>query len=236
MTTNAEAPNRVSVSESMEEMKASFKAMEQRNMALWDQVKETDDLYTKEASNGRFKFTHVDPQYQLMVGTRMWGPYGDKWGLRDLVWTNLVTEDGDAKITSLMLQAEFFYPGGSFPVAVDQKFRHGFDTCKILLTSARSKALSCLGFSADVFLGMFDDTAYRKKLELKREDTETLRIRLTSAVRKAKTASELKALYAKVEEMISDEICSTDLGQSTQGLIMARAIELEIPTDKVAPI
>ncbi len=42
------------------------------------------------------------------------------------------------------------------------KYRPGDDCCKKLMTSLQSKCLSKLGFSADVYLNMFEDVQYVK--------------------------------------------------------------------------
>lgn len=130
------------------------------NLELWESVEITDKKYTKPAPSKHGKITAIDAQYQLRTATEKWGPYGAKWGLRQLEFTMLTIGDKP----TLVLQAVFFYPdgeeGGHFPIAIDILFKHEDNAYKKAITEARSKALSYLGFNADVYLGRFDDSAY----------------------------------------------------------------------------
>jgi hypothetical protein len=143
-------------------------------MELWDKVCTTDKAFTKAVSFGR-KFTAIDPTYQLMEATKLWGPYGKEW-MMDAVETRCVhincnnKERTQAWIETVMvLSGTFVYPGGSFPIVVDAPWKPGDDTAKKLQTSAISKSLSKLGFNADVFLGKFDDAQYLKELDARQQ-------------------------------------------------------------------
>lgn len=125
--------------------------------ALWESVFATDKQFVKQANNGKYNFTCIDPMYQRRVATEQWGPYGDSWGLRALQWS-YVTEGDIAR--ALVLRCEFFYPEGSFEIASDIKWTPGNDCHKKLQTDTLTKALSYLGFNGDVFMGRFDDNKY----------------------------------------------------------------------------
>jgi len=126
------------------------------NIKLWDAVSETDPEYVKQMTHGA-KLTAIDATYQKREATALWGPYGDKWGLTELDWS-YVEENG--AVIGLVLKCFFTYPGGQFAIASDIKFIPGQDCFKKLQSSVLSKALSYLGFNADVFLGRFDDHPY----------------------------------------------------------------------------
>lgn len=130
------------------------------NRAVWDFAFHTPERHTKRVAYGSFAFTNVDAQYVVQRATELWGPHGDRWGLKDLNYSTI--EAGGQ--TSLVLHATLFYPGtegtAEFPVAVDMEWRHGSDVHKKLATVARSKALSLLGFAADAYMGLFDDRQY----------------------------------------------------------------------------
>lgn len=139
------------------------------NMKIWDQVSVTDPEFTKESGFGR-KFTSISPQYQLREATKVFGPYGKGFGFESCD-IELIGDDL-AKIA--FVKAVFFY--------VDSDGRHTFpinntwsamagsakkntlhideDFAKKAETNTMSKALSKLGFSADVFMGQFDDHEY----------------------------------------------------------------------------
>lgn len=131
------------------------------NMELWNAVCTTPPEHTKRV-NQRGGFTSICQQYQLRVATDLWGPYGSTWGMRDLAWGEIRNAAGE--LVEVTLDAEFAYPGGAFPISSDAPYRTGNDTRKKLLTDATTKALSKLGFSADVFLGLYDDNKYVQSL------------------------------------------------------------------------
>ena len=179
----------------------------ENNLALWDKVCETDPKYTKEVKM-RGGFTAIDAQYQLRCATAQWGPYGDRWGLHEFKWT--VTELPDSNV-NLALDAIFFYPGlaysqASFPISVDMEFVSGNDCRKKLVTEARSKSLSCLGFNADIFLGRFDDSRYVGDMETKFGDQEAMRQRALVGIKMAKTKEALDKAMNRAEQLFADDI------------------------------
>ena len=127
------------------------------NMKLWNSVCETDPKITKDVAYGKRKFTAIDAQHQRKRATELWGPYGKDWGLRELVWGEVGNGATPVEIT---LEAFFFYPDAQFPISSDIKWHLGEDNRKKLLTDVTTKALSMLGFNADVFEGKFDDNKY----------------------------------------------------------------------------
>lgn len=179
------------------------------NLKLWKAVEKTPPDMTKLVSYGGRRYTAIDPQWQLQAATAMWGPYGQRWGLRALDLKFVETQSGDGLISNAVLKAEFFYPGEngevSFEILNDESWRAGDDTLKKLVTNTRSKALSWLGFSADVFLGKFDDTAYVSALKVKFGDQDAFVTKVASAIKTAKTLSELAKCAARLDEIIRDE-------------------------------
>jgi hypothetical protein len=132
-----------------------------KNMELWLAVETTDPAYTKKV-NQRGGFTAIDAQWQLMVATQQWGPYGTSWGVKDLSYDYVRVGDTIAEVG---LEATFWYPGGEFSLGTDMLYRPGNESKKKLLTDLTTKALSKLGFSADVFMGKFDDNRYVQELK-----------------------------------------------------------------------
>lgn len=190
------------------------------NMKLWNRVKSTDPKYTKDANNGKYGFTCIDPQWQLQKATELWGPYGLRWGMNDLQFTThddgVVHDNGSVKL--MMIQANFFYPAEpqghqvNFPIAACIKLRAGDDTVKKLITSARSKALSLLGFSADVFLGKFEDNHYVQMAKVKHGDQDAFMFKATGRIKTAKTLEDLDAIREKIEEMVGLDTITQEQG------------------------
>ena len=131
-------------------------------MALWSQVSVTNPKYTKEVNFGR-KFTSINAQYQLMCATEQFGACGDGWG---------VYEENFYMVTDGLLgyQATFWWRGKdqqmktfaiNSSIATHNKSGKLDDDCfKKVSTDALTKGLSKLGFSADIFLGDWDDNKY----------------------------------------------------------------------------
>lgn len=149
------------------------------NMRIWKYACETDPQHTKQV-NLRGGLTSVDPQHSLELATELWGPYGEKWGMRDATYT--VIEPTES-VPTILFQATFFYPGGSFPIANDSPYKPNDDFAKKLMTGARSKALSLLGFHADIYLGMYDDDEYVQRQRAKRADKTALLEKMRHALK-----------------------------------------------------
>lgn len=134
------------------------------NMELWDSWSNTAEMgiTTKKVEYGSFKFTAIDAQQQLKLATRKWGPHGITWGLRNLIWGEIGKVKSDKSIipAEITLDAEFWYPNGTFPISSEIKYRPGGDSRKKLLTDVTTKALSKLGMCSDIFEGKFDGNKY----------------------------------------------------------------------------
>ena len=132
------------------------------NMKIWKSVEKTNPEYTKEVNFGR-KFTSINAQYQIMCATEQFGACGDGWGVDDenfiMVTDGLLGyqatfwwRDEDQKVKTFAINSS---------IATHNKSGKLDDDCfKKVSTDALTKGLSKLGFSADVFLGMWDDNKY----------------------------------------------------------------------------
>ena len=130
---------------------------ETERMKLWDDHCTTDPANTKRVAQ-RGGFTAICAQSQIREATRAWGPYGATWGVKDC--THDYIRNAAGEIVEAALHATFWYPLGAFPLSSDAAYKPGNDTRKKLLTDLTTKALSKLGFNADVFLGQYDDNKY----------------------------------------------------------------------------
>jgi len=143
------------------------------NLELWNKVEKTDPKYTKEVGFGR-KFTSVNAQYQVRNATEQWGLYGAYWGIKDIDYT-FINDLPHGEIL-VLAKAIFFFPSvgehhaGEFPISStikmvsfskkDQSLHTDDEWAKKIETDITTKALSKLGFNADVFLGRYDDNRY----------------------------------------------------------------------------
>jgi hypothetical protein len=126
-------------------------------MALWDSVQKTDPSHTKKV-NQRGGFTSISAHYQVMRATEVFGPVGTGWGY----------ECGEPIFHGafVIVPVRVWYRdrantfGPIYGSAEMMGNRPDSDAPKKAMTDALTKALSHLGFNADVFLGKFDDNKY----------------------------------------------------------------------------
>ena len=140
-----------------------------KNLELWNKVQETPIAHTKKVST-RGGFTAINATFQMKQATELWGPYGASWGVKQLDWEYL---QSDNKIVEVCLNAIFYSPITEFEISSCMAYKAGDDHRKKLLTDLTTKALSKLGFSADVFMGMYDDNKYIEELK-KKEAAKTI--------------------------------------------------------------
>ena len=127
------------------------------NMDIWNAVEKTDPRHTK-AVNQRGGFTAIGANYQIMNATKQFGPIGSGWGY---------TVDKFERMDSMVIAHVTFWHGNRANVfgpilGCAEMFgkKADSDAPKKAMTDAITKALSQLGFNADVFLGKFDDNKY----------------------------------------------------------------------------
>lgn len=133
------------------------------NLELWNKVEKTNPKYTKKANVKGNNITAIAPQYQIKNVTEQFGSYGTTWGFKSLDFDYTLTES----LGLVILHATFYYPGGEFPIKNAQSIfmdnaRTKIDDnfAKKLETDTLTKAISKLGFNADIFMGLFDDVKY----------------------------------------------------------------------------
>lgn len=141
------------------------------NLDLWNSVEKTDMQFAKRV-NQRGGYTAISPQYQLKRATEVFGPYGKGFGLSESKFNMSIYEfDG-----VVIHEAVFFYMSDGkreeFPISnaiqAAKQTKNGkyvdVDFAKKVETNTVSKALSKIGFNADVYMGMFDDEQYLHEL------------------------------------------------------------------------
>lgn len=198
---------------------------EHNTMELWDKVSTTDVDHTKEVSFGR-KFTAIDAHSQIMEATRLFGPVGLGWGYKTEFGFHTTARGEDFIWCDLRLwwrtesewEGNKNYHNRSFgPIrgmAVVQGLKadgkhkpSDNDAGKKAMTDALTKALSHLGFNADVFLGKFDDNKYVQDLQ-KSKDTEQSakqqayeqdRQKFIDAIKKCKNPEDMDAVVSNYE-------------------------------------
>lgn len=156
--------------------------MSEKNLSIWNQVEKTDTRYTKEAKVGGQQITSLNGTAMIMKATEVFGPVGIGFGWsiteeRFDKGAEMFSGEGDKRASlgfelnhTVKILFWFKHEGergeleqyGCTPYLYKSKFGTTTDgeAPKKSLTDAIKKSLSMLGFSADVFLGLFDDRDY----------------------------------------------------------------------------
>lgn len=202
------------------------------NMRIWGAVEKTDPAATKAATVSGQKITSISGQHMVKRATEIFGPAGLGWG-----WTVLEERfDQGGQIRNdkgellghevghtVRIRLWYERDGkrgeveqyGCTPFAYRSKWGVSTDTeaPKKSLTDAIKKGLAMLGFSADIFLGLFDDRDYvaereaearleqaeNKEAELARQKDERIEWlkKALTALSEAATPYELNTLHAR---------------------------------------
>lgn len=195
-------------------------------MRIWQKVDETDPSHTKKVTFGR-QFTAIDAHSQVMEATRQFGPVGEGWGYntefgtieipgdRVLAYCDVTlwwAEDGEWEGNKVPGNQRRYGPvrGSCWLVnyaVKDNKIQLDHDAFKKAMTDGITKALSHLGFNADVFLGKFDDNKYvqerqadaNKAKEAEAAEYQKRRADFIKKIETAKTADEIDTILEKAE-------------------------------------
>ncbi|MSR12885.1 MAG: hypothetical protein EXR84_14060 [Gammaproteobacteria bacterium] len=165
--------------------------MTETNMRIWSQVDKTAPSATKAAKVGGMNITALNGLHMIMRATEVLGPVGIGWGWKvleerfDQGAPIMGGKDGAEVVSPTLshtVRIQFWYKldgeRGEFEqygcTKAVYKSSYGASTDdeapKKSLTDAIKKSLSMLGFSADVYLGLFDDKEYVEQ----RKDEEAL--------------------------------------------------------------
>jgi hypothetical protein len=167
--------------------------MSEQNLSLWDRVWQTDPAHTKAVKLDGRMITSINPTYMVRQATEQWGPLGIGWGYEIVEerfdpGAPIIDENGkvlaNMVMHTLLLKLWYTQDGergevehfGHTPYVSRTKWGAStdMDAPKKSLTDALKKCLSMLGFSADIFLGLYDHPDYveerRVEEDIKRSD------------------------------------------------------------------
>ena len=174
------------------------------NMALWNAVEKTNPAYTKKTKIGGMRITAVAPQYQIKNATEQFGPYGIKWGFKNIEFDYSLVES----LKLIVFKGTFFCPdgecviGNSCKAFMDRDCKMvDADFAKKLETDALTKVLSKMGFNADIFMGRYDDTKYVNEMK---EEFAPKRMTAKEAVSKLETAKTVDELLIAWQDIPVD--------------------------------
>lgn len=159
--------------------------MSNEHLIFWNEVSKTDPSATKTDVQGGRKQTSINGYYMIQKATEMFGMAGVGWG-----WEVLEERwDDGALITIKTTEGERLEQSKTHTVKIKLWFKHNGQKGEIIqyghtqaiyrskygvsddgeapkksLMDAIKKSLSMLGFSADVFTGMYDDQDYVERM------------------------------------------------------------------------
>jgi hypothetical protein len=172
------------------------------NLKLWESVEKTDPKHTKKANVKGNQLTSIKPQYQIYNATKQWGSYGHKWGFKNI---QLGYELKDVGLVTF--KALFYYPDGEFEILNtisiyrdNAKTKLDDEFAKKVETDSLTKALSKLGFNADVFMGRFDDLRYVDEMDIaygNKVDPKQLEAKAIEEMKSTKTKAEITTVWNK---------------------------------------
>ena len=200
---------------------AVLEARSEKNLALWRLNETTDPGHTKPVKLGR-SMTAIDAYYQIKRATETFGAVGVGWGweLAEEVIT-VQGKDGEVAFAKCKVALWFRDPetgkhcAGPVVIGMNQLMMGGRpddEAFKKATTDGITKALSYLGFSADIFMGLYDDSKYvdRMRQEHQRKADATGQ-RLPPIITKA--LADLPALNDLDELTITWKALQPDLKQ-----------------------
>jgi hypothetical protein len=160
--------------------------MSDNNLSIWEKVEETSLKATKTVALEGRTVTSLNGTAMFKEATKLWGPVGIGWGYEILEEVfqhgGPIVDDDKQKIADNMIHTiklELWYKQGNeigkvvhfghTPFIYKTKWgpKTDFEAPKKSLTDAIKKCLSMLGFSADVYMGMFDDQEYVDSIAIK---------------------------------------------------------------------
>jgi len=190
------------------------------NLKLWNSVQATDLFFVKKV-NQRGGYTAISPQYQLKTATSKFGAYGKGFGLCKSNFNMSIYEHDGVVIH----EAVFFYvldgERVEFPISnaiqAAKATKNGkfvdVDFAKKVETNTVSKALSKIGFNADVYMGMFEDDNYLYELGNEQAIEK-------AADKHEEKAKQSRELYADANKVI-DQINNANTENEVKGLYTA---------------
>ena len=139
-----------------------------KNFYIWDELKHTDPEHTKPFPKFGKNLTTIDPMYQVMCMTGKFGPVGKGWRFKNTF--TYTDQNVFAEVVLQWKENEQWYAYG--PICSVQALykKNGSlddEEPKKATTDALTKAMSYLGVSADVFLGLFDNNKYVAEMKTK---------------------------------------------------------------------
>lgn len=236
------------------------------NLEFWNKLSKTDPKHTKGFKRaGGFTGTAIKPIYQLEKMTEVYGPIGRGWGMTEPTFQIVPGVNQEVLVyCTVGVWAENpdrpFYGVGGDKVVVyvkaneqykrPERWENDDEAFKKAFTDAVGNAMKHLGMSADVHMGLFDDSKYVQEREreeraqeppsepvqalpvpaktgLKDTAQRALWGRLVDATRKCQTWEEFNTLWDHQATMAAYDGFSQDWKNEMDNEVNDKTAELE---------
>lgn len=231
------------------------------HMEYWDKLSRTDPKHTKGFTRaGGFKGTAIKPIYTVQKMTEVFGAAGYGWGTNEPTFQVVPGSDGQVAVYCTVglwiiygtSEPSWVYGVGGDMVVVKQSsgLRTDDEAFKKAYTDALGNAMKHLGMSADVHMGLFDDSKYVQEREREERSQEApsepvqplpvpaktglkdtaqraLWGRLVDATRKCQTWEEFNTLWDHQATMAAYDGFSQDWKNEMDNEVNDKTAELE---------
>lgn len=144
------------------------------NLDIWDKLGKTDPAHTKGFKRaGGFGGTAIKPIYTTKKMTEEFGPAGLGWGMGEPTFQTVAGSEGQVAVyctvelwwTNGSSRNSVYGVGGDMVVVKQSSgLRTDDEAFKKAFTDAMGNAMKHLGMSADVHMGLFDDSKYVQEM------------------------------------------------------------------------
>lgn len=146
------------------------------NLNVWNLVKQTPNDFLKKIEYGYLKGkSDINPQWRLMAMTQAFGVVGHGWTYRIVrTWSETGADGQVMAFSEVAVKTkingewgeEFFGTGGSTIVELAKGILKSNDEgYKMATTDALSVAFKAVGVAADIYLGNFDGSKYKREID-----------------------------------------------------------------------
>lgn len=213
MTTNTQAPTKEQLAaKKIADKKADAKAERNSlNREIWDELCVTNPKYTKDFNNGTYRGKSISPMYIFQRLTELFGPNGMGWGWEIL--SQEIVDAGSEKLCFVTIQGWYKHNGEvhkTSPQIAGEKIMYTTSKGRLIVddeafkkavTDGATKCFTYIGSSADVHLGLHDDSKMAMRIAQASYDNEAA----VNAAKLRKKEADIRAAASEIDDAVVNE-------------------------------
>lgn len=188
------------------------------NLKIWNSVKQAPNEFLKRIEFGYLKGkSDINPQWRLMAMTQAFGPVGHGWTYRIVrTWSETAPCGTMMAFAEVAVKTkyegewgeEFFGIGGSQIAELAKgNIKANDEGYKMAVTDALSVAFKAVGVAADIYLGNYDGSKYKRDLSEAFVDFAEMFEAAKKEIPKVTDVPQLGVIYKKfAQTQYKDEI------------------------------